>query len=303
MNKVSSLSFDAFIFDENDISDADTEAELERFPTARPLSSVATTTFAAADAPPQYTPPSYRAAGEYRGLLLPRRIFDENQPTKYRLARPGELMDERGRPALLYDFWRTPAEALDEFGIGVSLYFRILRAMILIFLLCAGISILALYQNKQNQVTTKTGSFDSNGCLVTTNVVLPHVNFTSSEEVIHNSTSLALPDDWDPSAIDYLLLDTSESVTSSESNHTQYIVFTPFRILGSVYGTTAHDLSLYRQGLSDMLITSVLILLTAVAGMAMKHQMEKIDVSQQTTKDYSVVITNPPADIDDPQVC
>jgi hypothetical protein len=277
-------SFDSFNFHDTD-SISDVERELERFPTAKPITQ--SPSYAGPGAPPpEYTAPCYRTASEYRELLLPRRIYDEKQPTSYRLARPGELMDEKGRPAILYDFWRTPAEALDEFGIGVSLYFRILRAIILVCLICGCISVLAMYQNQRHQVASDNGAFTSSGCLKTPqDPILPTVNETASSFMFLNPVPFA-----------------TTQRHSTVANTTQsYQLYTPFRILGSVYGTTARDLRLSRQGLSDLIISGLLIILTAMAGIAMKHQIQKIDVSQQTTKDYSVVITNPPLEIEDPQ--
>jgi hypothetical protein len=295
-------TFESFTFDENE-SMSDVERELERFPTAKPLTLTTSYSSGPGAPPPQYTPPSYRAASEYRKLLLPRRIDDEKQPTSYRLARPGELMDEKGHPAILYDFWKTPAEALDEFGIGVSLYFRILRAIILMCLLCGCISLLALGENQKHQIASDNFAFAS-GCFEPQqNPILPPINGSTSSSDLFSLP----PTDWLPSEASSVTrgpsISTHKSTTKSNTTTIrQYQVDTPFRLLGSVYGITARDLKLYRQGLSDLIISGLLVLLTAVAGIAMKHQIQKIDVSQQTTKDYSVVITNPPLGIEDPQV-
>ena len=54
-----------------------------------------------------------------------------------------------GKPAEMYDFWSTPEQALDEFGIGISLYFKTLRVLFVVLLACALINLVAIYENKE----------------------------------------------------------------------------------------------------------------------------------------------------------
>mmetsp|Transcript_22556 Transcript_22556/g.32971 ORF Transcript_22556/g.32971 Transcript_22556/m.32971 type:complete len:978 (-) Transcript_22556:237-3170(-) len=102
--------------------------------------------------PPKYVAPNFMSAREFRNTLLPRRIADKTQPSGYRMALPGELFDENGEPAKLYDFFESKANALDEFGVGVSLYFRTLKAFCIVFLICGCVSLLAVDANRVNQV-------------------------------------------------------------------------------------------------------------------------------------------------------
>jgi hypothetical protein len=106
------------------------------------------------DVIPQYEKPNYATAVEYWNTLLPRRIKDSSQPSGYRQALVGELFDENGEPAELYDFWKTDSGALDEFGIGMSLYFRTLKMMGIICFVCALILLVAVDENKKNQENT-----------------------------------------------------------------------------------------------------------------------------------------------------
>jgi len=46
----------------------------------------------------------------------------------------------------MYEFF-SPSNALDEFGIGVSLYFRTLKSMFIVLLFCALINLVAIYEN------------------------------------------------------------------------------------------------------------------------------------------------------------
>mgnify|MGYP003385203861 CR=1 FL=1 len=88
---------------------------------------------------------------EYWNTLLPRRVKDSSQPSGYRQALVGELFDENGCPAELYDFFKTDSGALDEFGIGMSLYFRTLKMLGLVCFVCALILLVSVGENKKNQ--------------------------------------------------------------------------------------------------------------------------------------------------------
>ena len=110
---------------------------------------------------PTYEKPNYAAAMEYWNTLLPRRIKDPSQPSGYRQALVGELFDENGEPAELYDFFKTDSAALDEFGIGMSLYFRTLKIMSVTCLICALILLVSVGENKRNQ--ENIGWFGDNG--------------------------------------------------------------------------------------------------------------------------------------------
>lgn len=98
---------------------------------------------------PTYEPPNLAEAREFYYTTLPRRIPDNTQPSGYRLARPGELFDEKNNPAVLYDPYCGKVDAFDEFGVGISMYFRTLKVLFWMLLLCAFISLTAVYRNRQ----------------------------------------------------------------------------------------------------------------------------------------------------------
>lgn len=205
------------------------------------------------DPPPAYELPNLHTARGVRDFLRPRRVNDPHFATKHRLAQPGELEDEDGNPAVLYDFFRTTSKAMDEFGIGVSLYFVSLRVLFVVFSICALISLVAIKENKSHQTYT---------------------------------------DDPDKDA---------DEISSCKYNTTGVV---PRRtaLIGSVYGTSTADLQLSRQGVTDIIITLFLAFCSICFHYALKREINRIDEDQQTTKDYSVMITNPPKDILDPQV-
>lgn len=69
---------------------------------------------------------------------------------------------------------------------------------------------------------------------------------------------------------------------------------TLFQLEGSVYGATRADLKLNHQGLSDIMVCIVICAFTILSHSMEKKIVTKIDISQQTTQDYSVICTNPP---------
>ena len=98
---------------------------------------------------PTYAPPNIRDAKTYRFTTLPRRIKADNQKTGYRLAREGELTDKDGHPAQLYSLCDSSA-VLDEFGIGIALYFKAVKFLFFVFLTCAAISLVSIYENEKS---------------------------------------------------------------------------------------------------------------------------------------------------------
>ena len=69
---------------------------------------------------------------------------------------------------------------------------------------------------------------------------------------------------------------------------------TIFQLEGSVYGATRGDLEMNHQGVSDIMCCIVICVFTVLSKFMEKKIVTKIDVSQQTTQDYSVECTNPP---------
>mmetsp|Transcript_20765 Transcript_20765/g.29851 ORF Transcript_20765/g.29851 Transcript_20765/m.29851 type:complete len:963 (-) Transcript_20765:164-3052(-) len=101
------------------------------------------------ESPPGYEAPNLSAARDFYAATLPRRIVDPAQPTGYRLAKLGEMVDNYGNTAELYDPYCSKSNALNEFGVGVSLYFKTLKALFVVLLTCAFISLVAIYQNRK----------------------------------------------------------------------------------------------------------------------------------------------------------
>jgi hypothetical protein len=90
---------------------------------------------------PQYEPPNIKEAQRFRSTTFPRRLRDPSQPSGFRLAAVGEDKDQFGNEAQLYPIFCAGSDVLNEFGVGVSLYFKTLKALFLLLFLCAFISL------------------------------------------------------------------------------------------------------------------------------------------------------------------
>lgn len=91
--------------------------------------------------PPDYEPPNIHEARRFRSTTLPRRLRDPSQPSGFRLAAVGENRDQFGNEAQLYPVFGAGSNILNEFGVGVSLYFKTLKALFVLLFVCAFISL------------------------------------------------------------------------------------------------------------------------------------------------------------------
>lgn len=96
------------------------------------------------EALPDYIPPNISDAARFRLSTLPRRLRDPTQPSGFRLAAMGEDKDQFGNPALHYPLFFSGKDILNEFGVGVSLYFKTLKALFVLLFICAFISLVKL---------------------------------------------------------------------------------------------------------------------------------------------------------------
>ena len=82
-----------------------------------------------------------------------------------------------------------------------------------------------------------------------------------------------------------------------DRNMTEGKLKTQWNLIGSVYGATPQSLQFGKQGVADLVVFSICLLLMIVSNRLEKQEIEAIDIAQQTTQDYSIVVKNPPADI------
>lgn len=70
-----------------------------------------------------------------------------------------------------------------------------------------------------------------------------------------------------------------------------------WNLLGSAYGATPQSLKFSKQGVADLVVVIICLVLMFLSNRFEKREIEAIDIAQQTTQDYSVVVKNPPPDI------
>ncbi|CAM9883738.1 unnamed protein product, partial [Ectocarpus fasciculatus] len=128
-----------------------------------------------------------------------------------------------GEEPPLYGVWDSSYKAMDEFGIGVGLYYRQLLLFGIVIMFCAVVYIPTMAHN--------AGFNDST---------------------------------------------------------------TPVILIGTAHNAERENLSLYRNGVPDLIVTLMLVLFALASRKAEKVAVESIDTAQQTPQDYSVCIHSPP---------
>lgn len=213
-------------------------------------------------------PPSLaKAWAFFEHMILPRYVVD-NQPKKDKAEQGQNLL-----PTKLYNPFFSSMEDLGGFGLGIALYFATLRALLLL-LVVAGLT------------------------------SLPNILHFSSEEYSNGQPGVGrlLKGSAVCTEYEYVpCLDCSENF-SDESKHYRL----QFQTSQSGEEVTL-ALKNNCDGSNMTTITSHLItMLVIVIGLAfisyfIGKQEEDIDENEQTAKDYSIEILNPPKDAGDPE--
>ncbi len=107
------------------------------------------------DVLPSYEPPNLEEAKRYRDSTLPRRLRDPSQPNGFRLAGMGEDKDQFGNIAQKYPLFCSKTDVLNEFGVGVSLYFKTLKVLFCLLFLCAFISLVSKKKEREKKKREK----------------------------------------------------------------------------------------------------------------------------------------------------
>jgi hypothetical protein len=203
----------------------------------------------------------YQSGKHHFEITRPQRVSDSKQSTGYRLASVQDKLSSKDAEVIAYSCFKSDASSLDEFGLGVSLYFKTLKAVGIMFLISALIGIIAMNENYEYQ---------------------------------DNYAGLITPPDPDCSLSDP---DHEDNNGRFEPPH----VDTPTRLLGSVYGVTRAELSFSSQGVADIILVAFLFVMVLLSAYFEKREVIRSDTNQQTMRDYSVMIVNPPADVTDTQ--
>ena len=199
----------------------------------------------------------YASGKNYFKVTRPQRVCDSNQPTGFRLATLQDKLAKKDEELQGYNCFKSDGKSLDEFGLGVSLYFKTLKAFGLIFLVSALIGVIAMNENYEYQ---------------------------------ENYSGLLIPPDPDCS-----LSDPDHVDNNGEFNPPH--VDTPTRLLGSVYGVTRMELEFASQGTADIILVGFLFCMVLLSAFLEKREVLRSDKNQQTMRDYTVMVVNPPTSI------
>lgn len=107
---------------------------------------------------------SIKDAQQHFDQYLSKRIQMAEGSRHYRLAFPGETQNADGTiKAIPYSFFGSVSQ-LDEFGIGISLYFKTVKALFIVLLCCSLICLVAMYENFKfnNRIDGNTPSYTGN---------------------------------------------------------------------------------------------------------------------------------------------
>ena len=129
--------------------------------------------------------PTLARARAHFDEFISRRVLENKETGEYRLSFPGEyIINENGESRLVgrlrnllisicslhtmipqpdrYSFFGS-AKQLDEFGIGISLYFLTLKGIAAVTMVCAFISLVAIQQNKTfNDLSSDAPAYTGN---------------------------------------------------------------------------------------------------------------------------------------------
>ncbi|GKY91514.1 hypothetical protein MPSEU_000123600 [Mayamaea pseudoterrestris] len=182
-------------------------------------------------------------------------------------AEPGE----RNLPTKLYDHW-TPHAQLGDFGLGIGLYFSTLRALTILTLLAGLMNITNIqyfasleYSNGQEEVSRNL----IRGSTICTNVAW--VICESCTVDLFPADRLAIGTN----------VATGQNVTLGRKN--------------------LCDAATMEQGFVNYATLLFIIIGIFFLNIYLKRMEVAFDEDEQTAQDYSIVVTNPPADAKDPQ--
>mmetsp|Transcript_8508 Transcript_8508/g.12383 ORF Transcript_8508/g.12383 Transcript_8508/m.12383 type:complete len:973 (+) Transcript_8508:76-2994(+) len=179
-------------------------------------------------------------------------------------AEPGESI----APTKMYSPFSTPLSQMGDFGIGVGLYFSMLRALWVICLLAGLI-------NVPNIMYFASEKYSANGqmsvtmllrgsALCTTQVYVPCPE-CSLEDFAHAPDRLGTSNDL------------------------------MFALKNQCDGAT------FKQGMVNLCTLFFVLIATIILVVYQKNKVVEFDEDEQTCQDYSIVVNNPPVDAHDPE--
>lgn len=190
-----------------------------------------------------------------------------------------------------------------DFGLGIGLYFSTLRAITVLTLLAGLINIVnfqyfASYEYSLGQPGLSPITLE--GSAICTNkewVPCPECNVTNWENDVDKIATVATTNVFDdePVTLTFALKNMCDGATLQQG-----YVLLPFAFcLLRLHFPSLHSLSLVRMvnyGTLMFVLVGILVM-----NIYQKHMEVKYDEDEQTAQDYSIVITNPPHDANNPE--
>lgn len=213
---------------------------------------------------------SLKKGWEYYELhLLPRYFCDEiaQQTTHLTRASPGE----RNRDTELYNPFTIPHAELGDFGVGVGIYFTVVRCFGLLLLLVAllNIPLLVYYQSDNYSGFKFEGNFLTNSSAICTDVEWVPCPLCDENE-------------WDHTSIARKRFEIGAYLNSTESEALPFVLKNNCSYPGLDYGMW-YWFSVFVSLLIGLFIVDITV----------ARSEAQFDENEQTAQDYSVVVTNP----------
>lgn len=207
--------------------------------------------------------PSRSKGGEGRGF---------RQKGDYDRAKPGECT----MPTKLYSPLFTPLSQLGDFGIGVGLYFSYLRAVAFITLVAGCISLpnILYYASDEYSKGQPGVRFLLKGSAICTEQVWVPCPSCSVDDFAFSRSRIA------------------GTTTVTSSGELQTLVFAL---------KNACDGAKFQVGIVNMASLGFILLAMAALSLYQRRKQVTFDEQEQTAQDYSIEISNPPADATEPE--
>lgn len=212
----------------------------------------------------------------FEHMVLPRRFCTENgekveSAVDCVKAPPGEA----GRPTTLYDPFTTTIHELSDFGIGIGLYFSMLRGLAIVF-------VFAMLIHVPNYLYFRSSNYSQNG-LAGVKTLLQGSAICTENEWVPCPTCRA--DDSSPTISE--LWFTSRVKSSVDSG----MLFALKNTCGS-----GDENYLYWRGIISWFGTIFIVIALLAMGEVQRRLQVEFDERNATATDFSICVHNPPPD-------
>lgn len=201
---------------------------------------------------------------------------------KFDRAEPGEDDD----PSRLYPIW-LPHKQLGDFGLGIGLYFSTLRALIFVTFICGCISMYNILYFASDEYDSGRAS-NVSAKITISNIYLLGSALCSSLEWVPCPTCDCREEDDSP--LQWGLLPPHRCAVATAIDGSELT----FALKNDCDGTR------WQLAATNFVTVVFLVIAVIFIGIYMNKEEVAFDEDEQTTQDYSIQITNPPDDANDP---